>query len=110
MKLYDPLEGANKVLKNSEFNLRERLNVYTGMIGGLLSPIIFTRYFALPLESESPSVEALKWVVSLPAVIFTPITLAAGTALGVSSAIVERMAREERERRENTLIQKVFNL
>ena len=110
MGLYDPLKHADQILKDNGFNLRERLNVYAGMIEGLLSPIIFTRYFALPLESESPSAEALKWVVSLPAVILSPITLAAGTALGVGSAITERMVREEREKRKKTLVQKVLSI
>ncbi|MEK6840725.1 MAG: hypothetical protein AABX79_02100, partial [Nanoarchaeota archaeon] len=76
------------------------------MIAGIVAPLILTRYWAFPLKSENLGIEAMKWVGSLPAIVFTPITFAAGTALGVSSAIVNRMKRGEKERKENTLVQK----
>lgn len=104
MKLYDPLKQSTHLLKSGGLNLRERLNIYAGMIGGVLAPIIATRYLVFGFGSEENlGAEAIKWAYSLPAAVLSPITLAAGAALGNYSAKTNREIREEKERREGNL-------
>lgn len=90
-------EQSIHLLKNGGLNLRERLNIYGGMIFGFVAPIIAARYLAFPLGSKTLEEEAIKWASSLPAVITCPITLPLGTALGNYSAKTNREIREEEE-------------
>ncbi|HEB47126.1 MAG TPA: hypothetical protein ENI22_01515 [Candidatus Pacearchaeota archaeon] len=92
------LKYSNRRLKNSGFNLRERLNVYSGMVGGVLAPVFLTRYGAFEVASTSIKEEAFKWAFSLPTLIFSPFGLVAGAALGTSSAMTNRLVRERKER------------
>ncbi|HKZ34013.1 MAG TPA: hypothetical protein VJ142_02140 [Candidatus Nanoarchaeia archaeon] len=97
-RIRGPLGYADQILKGAWFNIRERLNVYTGLVAGLFSPVVATRYLAFPFESENLETEMMKWIFSLPGFVLSPVSLAVGAALGASSAITIRTIREEREK------------
>ena len=104
MKFYEPLKQSAHLLKSGGLNLRERLNVYSGITFGIVAPVIATRYLVFGFGSEDNlGAEAIKWAYSLPAAVLTPITLNLGAALGNYSAVNSREDREERERREENL-------
>ena len=117
MKLSNPLKQSAHLLKlrwyhKDGLDLRERLNVYGGMVLGLAAPILATRFLSFGFGfDENLNAEALKLVSSLyPGGLLSTPGLFVGAALGNHSAEALKENREERERSEKTLVQKVFNI
>ena len=86
---WEPLSYAIELLDIGRLNLREKLNIYGGIIGGAIGSVAAAR----PLILSS----GLNEIYSLVAL---PVGLGLGAYLGTRSARRMRNAREERERQE----------
>ncbi|MDD5193067.1 MAG: hypothetical protein PHF67_00620 [Candidatus Nanoarchaeia archaeon] len=84
------------------YNLRERLNIYTGVAGGLLAPVAFYRYISFPFESKNMGEEAMKWMFaglcSLGHFKFNLLPLTLGFYTGFAGAEELRSKREYSQR------------
>ena len=92
--------GLAEHLKREEFNLRERVNVYSGMIIGLTAPTLFFKYIFCSGPNNMQN-ETYEWMVSLMAgAYFALLCLALGTVISYFGAKNLRNKRYENSRLE----------
>ena len=109
-KIFDDLYNqGSDFLKNGELNLREKANIYSGAMLGLIGPIVAARYlFFGPMLEETPEKEAVKWIQSLVIAPSVALGLPAGVFLGARSAKALKETRQEREKYNHTGL-KIFD-